>query len=87
MIENYFFAMVFTVVRLVIPIPPIVALAMTGFKIVVWSMMCSKPFLSIILLDWRTAGPLAMPTLRPDWRGTNHLPPFGWSVSACAAMG
>ena len=54
MIQGYFFAMVFTVVRLIIPIPPIAALGMTGVEIVVWSTIVLAAFLPTILLDWRT---------------------------------
>jgi uncharacterized membrane protein len=54
MIQGYFFAMVFTVVRLVIPIPQIAALGVTGIEIVVWSTIVLAAFLPTILLDWRT---------------------------------
>jgi hypothetical protein len=54
MIQGYFFAMVFTVVRLIIPIPPISALGVTGIEIVVWSTIVLAAFLPTILLDWRT---------------------------------
>ena len=53
MIRGYFFAMVFTVVRLIIPIPPIFALGNTGVEMVVWSVIVLAAFLPSILLDWR----------------------------------
>jgi uncharacterized membrane protein len=53
MIRSYFFAMVFTVARLIIPIPPVFALGETGVEIVVWSTIALAAFLPTILLDWR----------------------------------
>jgi uncharacterized membrane protein len=53
MIRSYFFAMVFTVARVIIPIPPIFALGETGIEIVVWSTIALAAFLPTILLDWR----------------------------------
>lgn len=53
MIRSYFFAMVFTVARLIIPIPPVFALGDTGVEIVVWSTIALAAFLPTILLDWR----------------------------------
>jgi uncharacterized membrane protein len=53
MIRSYFFAMVFTVARIIIPIPPIFALGDTGIEIVVWSTIALAAFLPTILLDWR----------------------------------
>ena len=52
MIRSYFFAMVFTVARLIIPIPPVLNLGDTGIEIVVWSTIAAA-FLPGILLDWR----------------------------------
>jgi uncharacterized membrane protein len=54
MIRSYFFAMVFTVARVIIPIPPIFALGDTGIEIVVWSTIALAAFLPTVLLDWRT---------------------------------
>jgi uncharacterized membrane protein len=54
MIQGYFFAMVFTVVRLIIAIPPIAALGIIGIEIAVWSTIVLAAFLPTILLDWRT---------------------------------
>ena len=53
MIRGYFFAAVFTVARLLIPIPPILAMGDTGVEIVVWSTIALAGFLPNILLDWR----------------------------------
>lgn len=53
MIRSYFFAMVFTVARVIIPIPPIFNLGVTGIEIVVWSTIALAGFLPSILLDWR----------------------------------
>lgn len=53
MIRGYFFAVVFTVARLIIPIPPIFALGETGIEMVVWSTIALAAFLPTILLDWR----------------------------------
>lgn len=53
MIRSYFFAMVFTAARLIIPVPPIMALGDTGIEIVVWSTIALAAFLPGILLDWR----------------------------------
>ncbi len=53
MIRGFFFAMVFTVARLVIPIPPIMELGDAGIEMVVWSTIALAAFLPNILLDWR----------------------------------
>ncbi len=53
MIRGYFFAIVFTVARLIIPIPPIFAMGDTGIEIVVWSTIALAGFLPSIFLDWR----------------------------------
>lgn len=57
MIRGYPFAMVFTVTRLIIPIPPILALGNTGIEIVVWSTVAMAAFLPSILLEWRAIFP------------------------------
>ncbi|HEV2221156.1 MAG TPA: DUF2306 domain-containing protein [Casimicrobiaceae bacterium] len=54
MIRGYAFAMVFTVARLLIPIPPILAMGETGIEIVVWSAIALAAFLPNVLLDWRS---------------------------------
>ena len=53
MIRGYFFAMVFTVARMIIPIPPILAMGDAGIEIVVWSTIAAAAFLPSIFLDWR----------------------------------
>jgi len=53
MIRSYSFATVFTVARLLIPIPPIMQMGETGVEIVVWSTIALAAFLPTILLDWR----------------------------------
>lgn len=65
MIRGYFFAMVFTVARLIIPIPPILAMGDTGIEIVVWSTIAAAAFLPTIFLDWRaiTKRPAARQTM------------------------
>ena len=61
MIRSYPFAMVFTVARILIPIPPILRMGFTGIEIVVWSTIALAAFLPSIFLDWSaiTAGPAA----------------------------
>jgi len=53
MIRSYCFAIVFTVARLLIPIPPIMKLGVPGIEMVVWSTIALAAFLPSILLDWR----------------------------------
>lgn len=65
MIRGYFFAMVFTVARLLIPIPPIAAMGQAGVEIVVWSAIAAAAFVPSIVLDWRsiTRRPAAKQTM------------------------
>jgi uncharacterized membrane protein len=53
MIRSYCMAMVFTIGRVIIPIPPILAMGDTGVEIVVWSTIALMIFLPNIFLDWR----------------------------------
>jgi uncharacterized membrane protein len=53
MIRSYPFAMVFTVARLIVPIPPILAMGDAGTEIVVWSVIAAAAFLPSIFLDGR----------------------------------
>lgn len=53
MIRSYPFAMVFTVARLIIPIPPVMKLGDPGIEMVVWSTVAMAAFLPSILLEWR----------------------------------
>ncbi len=57
MIRGYPFAMVFTVARLLIPIPPILRSGFVGVEIVVWSAIAMAAFLPSVLLDWRSVFP------------------------------
>ena len=52
MIRSYPFAMVFTVARMLIPIPPIFRLGFTGIEMVVWSTIALAAFLPSIFLEW-----------------------------------
>ena len=73
MIRSYPFAMVFTVARLIIPIPPILAMGEPGVEIVVWSVIAAAAFLPGIFLDWRAikARPAAKQTMAMaiDYKG------------------
>jgi uncharacterized membrane protein len=73
MIRSYPFAMVFTVARLIIPIPPILAMGDAGVEIVVWSTILAAAFLPAIFLDWRalTARPATKQTMAMaiDYKG------------------
>ena len=53
MMRGYPFAMVFTVARLIIPIPPIFKMGLPGIEIVVWSTIAAAAFLPSIFLDWK----------------------------------
>ncbi len=53
MIRSYPFAMVFTVARVIIPIPPILRMGFTGVEMVVWSTIALAAFLPTIFLDWQ----------------------------------
>jgi uncharacterized membrane protein len=61
MIRGYPFAMVFTVARLIIPIPPVLKSGFTGVEIVVWSTIVLAAFVPSIVLDWRSIVPRAEP--------------------------
>lgn len=52
MIRGYPFAMVFTVARIIIPIPPVLRSGFTGIEIVVWSAIALAAFLPSIFLEW-----------------------------------
>jgi uncharacterized membrane protein YozB (DUF420 family) len=52
MIRGYPFAMIFTVARMLIPLPPVQALGVVGIEIVVWSTIGLAAFLPSIFLDW-----------------------------------
>ena len=57
MIRGYAFAVVFTVARLIIPIPPILRMGFTGIEMVVWTTIALAAFLPSVFLDWRTMFP------------------------------
>ena len=57
MIRGYPFAMVFTVARMIIPIPPVLRSGFTGIEIVVWSAIALAAFLPSVFLEWRTIFP------------------------------
>lgn len=57
MIRSYPFAMVFTVARMIIPIPPILRLGLPGIEAVVWTTIALAAFLPSIFLDWRAIVP------------------------------
>jgi uncharacterized membrane protein len=52
MMRSYPFAMVFTVARLIIPIPAVFRLGQTGIEMVVWSTIVAAALLPNILLEW-----------------------------------
>jgi hypothetical protein len=49
--------MVFTVARLIIPLPPVMRLGVEGINTVVWSTIAAAAFLPNILLEWRAMAP------------------------------
>ena len=61
MIRSYPFAMVFTVTRLIIPLPPIQRLGAEGAKAVIWTTIALAAILPNVFLEWRTIAPRAVP--------------------------
>jgi len=57
MVRGYPFAMVFTVARIIIPLPPVLRTGNTGIEIVVWCTVAAAAFLPSIFLDWRSIAP------------------------------
>jgi uncharacterized membrane protein len=57
MIRSYPFAMVFTVARVIIPIPPILRMGFTGIEMVVWTTIVLAALLPSIFLEWRAIFP------------------------------
>ena len=53
MIRSYPFAMVFTVTRMIIPIPAVHRLGVAGIETVVWTVIALAAILPNVLLDWR----------------------------------
>jgi len=64
MMRGYQFAMIFTVARVIIPIPPILALGLPGIEMVVWSTIAMAAFLPSLFLDWQaiTKRPASLPS-------------------------
>src|SRR5579864_2885894 len=60
MIRSYPFAMVFTVTRMIIPIPPIFRLGVVGIETVVWTVIAMAAILPNVVLEWQaiTARPM-----------------------------
>jgi uncharacterized membrane protein len=54
MIRGYPFAVIFTVARLIVPIPPILRSGFVGIEIVVWSTIALAAFLPSVFLEWRS---------------------------------
>jgi len=54
MIRSYPFAMVFTVTRMIIPIPPVYRLGVAGIETVVWTVIAMAAILPNVFLDWRS---------------------------------
>jgi hypothetical protein len=52
MIRSYPFAMVFTVARILIPIPPIMKMGLPGIEVVVWSTIAMAAFLPTVFVEW-----------------------------------
>jgi len=57
MMRGYPFAVIFTVARIIIPIPPVLRAGNLGVEIVVWSLITLAAFLPGIFLDWRSIVP------------------------------
>lgn len=53
MMRSYPFAMVFTVARLIIPIPPILKLGEPGIELVVWTTIGLAAFLPNVWIEWQ----------------------------------
>jgi len=63
MIRSYPFAMVFTITRTIIPLPPIRRLGAAGADAVIWTVIAMAAILPNILLDWRAIA--AQPAPKP----------------------
>ena len=66
MIRGYPFAMIFTVARLIIPIPPVLRSGFTGVEIVVWSTIALAAFLPSVILEWRSIVPRTATAKAPN---------------------
>ncbi|HEU5403058.1 MAG TPA: DUF2306 domain-containing protein [Terriglobales bacterium] len=65
MIRGYPFAMVFTVARLIIPIPAIIRTQFVGIEIVVWTLIVLAAFLPSVFLELQAIAPRRSPATRP----------------------
>jgi uncharacterized membrane protein len=54
MMRGYPFAMIFTVARLIIPIPPVLRSGFVGVEIVVWTTIALAAFLPSVILEWQS---------------------------------
>jgi len=61
MIRSYPFAMVFTVTRMFIPLPPIQRLGLAGVDTVVWTVIAMAAILPNVFLDWRAIAARPVP--------------------------
>lgn len=59
MIRGYPFAMIFTVARMIIPLPPVLRSGFLGIEIVVWSTIVLAALLPSIFLEWSSIRPRA----------------------------
>jgi uncharacterized membrane protein len=61
MIRSYPFAMVFTVSRMVIAVPPVLRLGVAGIETAVWAVIALAAILPNVFLDWRAIVPRQVP--------------------------
>jgi len=61
MIRSYPFAMVFTVTRMIIPLPPIQRLGPAGADAVIWTVIALAAILPNVFLDWRAIAAQPVP--------------------------
>ena len=57
MMRGYPFAMVFTVARMIVPIPAVMKTGWVGIEIVVWSTIALAAFVPSLVLDWKSILP------------------------------
>ncbi len=66
MMRGYPFAMVFTIARMIIPIPAILRTGFVGIEIVVWTLIALAAFLPSVVLEWQAImSPRRSPATRP----------------------
>jgi uncharacterized membrane protein len=61
MIRSYPFAMVFTVSRMVIAVPPVLRLGVAGIETAVWAVIALAAILPNVFLDWRAIAARPVP--------------------------